>query len=112
VILTAWPATDELRQPFLGYVNHPLQVAAVDGFRPADFQDPPAFQVAYLYSRKWNPPDNLITLLGAWRKGIERFFQYASPISLASFARQFHLKLLKQLRRRGQWVRIYSAAAR
>ncbi len=109
VILTAWPATDELRQPFLGYVSHPLRVMAVRGFKSADLRDPPGFQVFYLYSRQWNPPGNLFTLFGPARGKIDRFFQYEPPVAPAVLESRFHLTLLKQFQRRGQWVRIYFA---
>lgn len=109
MILTAWPATDELRQPFLGYVRHPLRVAALDGFRPEAFRDPPSFQILYLYSRKWNPSLNVVTLFGPLREDLEQLFQYEPPAAPASLERCFHLKLLKRFQRRGQWVRIYSA---
>ena len=31
-VLTAWPATDELRRPELGYVRKPVHVVAIDNF--------------------------------------------------------------------------------
>ncbi len=110
LILTAWPATDELRQPFLGYVNHPLRVAAVDGFAPSDLRDPPDFQICFLYSRKWDPSWNLLMLFKPLRRDAEQFFQY-EPARPAWIRKSLHLKLLEQFERRGQWVRIYSASA-
>jgi len=112
MILTAWPATDELRQPFLGYVRHPLRVVAVRGFKSADLSDPPGFRIFYLYSRKWAPPCNLLALPGPLRMDLDRFFQYEPPAAPASLERRFHMKLLRQFKRRGQWVRIYSAPQR
>ncbi|MGH9375350.1 MAG: ArnT family glycosyltransferase [Terriglobia bacterium] len=109
VILTAWPATDELRRPFLGYVNRPLRVAAVNDFEPDAFRDPPRFQVFFLYSRKWDPSHNLMTLCKPLRKDLEHLFQYEPPAAPGELKQSFHLKLLRQFHRRGQWVRIYSA---
>ena len=37
-ILTAWPASDELARPILGYVRQPLNVVAVEGFGGHEFQ--------------------------------------------------------------------------
>ena len=109
VILTAWPATDELRQPFLGYVQHPLRVAAVDDFAACDLKNPPRFDVLYLYSRKWNPPYNLLLSFSPLRGFLERFYGYQPPVSANALATRLHLKLLRKFERRGQWVRIYSA---
>ncbi|HEX5481258.1 MAG TPA: glycosyltransferase family 39 protein [Terriglobia bacterium] len=108
VILTAWPATDELKQPFLGYVNHPLRTAAVEDFTPASFENPPRFDVLYLYSRKWNPPHNLLAAFPRFRGFVERFYDYQPAASPALLEERFRLTLLKQFERRGQWVRIYA----
>lgn len=109
VILTAWPATDELKQPFLGYVDHPLKTAAVDDFRAASFKKPPHFDVLYLYSRKWNPPHNLLAAFPAFRGFVEHFYDYQPAASSALLEEHLHLILLKQFERRGQWVKIYTA---
>lgn len=107
-ILTAWPATDELRQPFLGYVKRPLRVVPVGSFTPADFRDPPAFTVLYLYSRKWEPRHNLFARLGALRMSLEHFFDYHPAVSPGVLAAKYRLRLIREFTRRGQWVRIYA----
>lgn len=106
-ILTAWPATDELRQPSLGYVERPLRAVQVDDFTRQDFSHPPPFQVLYLYSRKWNPPDNWLARLGPLRAISRRFYEYEPPVPPGAIAARFHLKLIQAFSRRGQWVRIY-----
>ncbi|MGH9444531.1 MAG: ArnT family glycosyltransferase [Terriglobia bacterium] len=108
VILTAWPATDELRQPFLGYVKRPLRVAQTDDFTSANFRNLPPFDVLYLYSRKWEPRYNLLTRIRLLRQVAARFYGYSPPVSARDLRTPFHLKLLKQMERRGQWVRIYA----
>lgn len=106
-ILTAWPATDELRQPVLGYVSRPLQVVQIDDFGPQAFSNSPPFQVLYLYSRKWNPADNWLTRWGPLRAISRRFYGFEPPARPKDLAARFHLKLIKEFTRRGQWVRIY-----
>src|SRR5207244_281022 len=32
-VLTAWPASDELARPFLGYVSHPVRIIRIEDFR-------------------------------------------------------------------------------
>jgi len=109
-ILTAWPATNELQQPLLGYVARPLNVEAVNGFTSKDFDHPPAFDLLYLYSRKWEPPGNLILRSRRWRNFLRRFYDYAPQTSDPDLIWRFHLKLIREFERRGQWVRIYAAA--
>ncbi|MGH9354410.1 MAG: ArnT family glycosyltransferase [Terriglobia bacterium] len=107
VILTAWPATDELRQPSLGYVRRPLRVAPVDDFTPARFARVPRFDVLYLYSRKWEPPHNWLATFRPLRAVSRRFYDYQPPAQPGVIAARFHLKLIKEFNSRGQWVKIY-----
>lgn len=106
-ILTAWPSTDELRQPSLGYVRRPLRVAQVDDFTPSSFASAPRFDVLYLYSRKWDPPDNWLTRFGPLRAFTRRFYAYQPAARPGEIAAGCHLRLIEEFDRRGQWVRIY-----
>lgn len=109
VILTAWPATDELTRPFLGYVKRPLRVAAVKDFSRGSFAPPPGFNVLYLYSRKWRPSDEGLGHL-SWSGALMRLYGYKPAARPAVLATRFHLRLLKRFRDHGQWVRIYAKA--
>ncbi len=112
-ILTAWPASDELNRPFLGYVPEPLSVVRIEGFTPDDFRQvaPGSFDLLYLYSRKWEPPDNLLKRFPAFLAIQKRYFDYAPQADEADLKRRFGLTLLQQFERRGQWVRIYERQA-
>lgn len=109
-ILTAWPATDELAQPFLGYVRRPLRVVPVQGLAPQDFAEvpPESFDLLYLYSRKWEPPGNWVTRFPAWLRVQGRYFDYRPQIAAEDLVARYHLRLLAEFERRGQWARIYS----
>ncbi|HEV2494485.1 MAG TPA: glycosyltransferase family 39 protein [Terriglobia bacterium] len=109
-ILTAWPATGELTIPFLGYVDKPLRVVPVDGFATADFSGVSAdsFELACLYSRKWEPRDNWLARFPFLGKIQQRYFDYAPQIDGDTLATRYHLRLVAHFERRGQWVRIYS----
>jgi hypothetical protein len=109
-ILTAWPATDELAQPSLGYVRRPLGAVSVGGFAPRDFADlrPESFDLFYLYSRKWEPPGNWVTRFPKWLQLQGRCFDYHPQTATEDLVARYHLKLLAEFHRRGQWVRIYS----
>ena len=108
-ILTAWPATDELARPFLGYVDRPLRVVPVQGFTAQDFADVSgdSFDVLYLYSRKWEPPSNLLAQFPYLERVQEHYFDYAPQIGADGLAARYGLRPLARFEQRGQWVRIY-----
>ena len=105
-ILTAWPATDELDEPALGYVKRPLRVVHLKGFTARNFGtiSSNSFDLLYLYSRKWDPPDNWLRR-SLWA---EAALEFAPPVPAARLEQTYHLKLLASFQRRGQWVKIYS----
>jgi len=108
-ILTAWPASDELTHPYLGYVSRALEVVPIDGFAPDDIVNvrPESFDLLYLYSRKWEPPGNWMTRFPAWLRLQERYFDYRPQASFEDFAARYRLHLLAEFESAGQWVRIY-----
>jgi hypothetical protein len=105
-ILTAWPATDELADPELGYVKRPLRVVHLEGFTAQDVRKVSAdsFDLLFLYSRQWNPPDNWLRRFSWAAKPLE----YVPAASPATLAEKFHLRLLASFHRCGQWVKIYA----
>jgi 4-amino-4-deoxy-L-arabinose transferase-like glycosyltransferase len=108
-ILTAWPASDELSRPSLGYVGRPLNVVGLGGFTRDEFDgvSPESFDCLYLYSRRWEPPNGWL-MHYAWLQRLqERYFQYRPQISEQQLTGAYHLKLLASFERRGQWARIY-----
>jgi 4-amino-4-deoxy-L-arabinose transferase-like glycosyltransferase len=109
-VLTAWPASDELIKPVLGYVERPLAVVLARGFAPQDFEDVPAdsFDLLYLYSRRWEPPGNWVVRFPFWMRVQGRYFDYRQQAAVEALVARYHLRLLAQMDRRGQWVRIYT----
>ena len=109
-ILTAWPATGELTVASLGYIDHPLHVVPIEGFAPGDFSQVAAdsFDVLYLYSRKWEPPDDWLARFPALERLQRRYFDYQRQVSDADLIGRYKLRLVGEHHRRGQWVRIYS----
>ncbi len=105
-VLTAWPATDELSHPELGYVKKPMRVVSVAGFSPPDFRpiSGDSFDLLYLYSRKWNPPSNWL-LRYPW---LARADGYSPPIHPGFVAFRYDLHQVAVFQRRGQWVKIYA----
>jgi 4-amino-4-deoxy-L-arabinose transferase-like glycosyltransferase len=68
-VLTSWPATDELRNPYYGYTPRALNVVPVENFLPAELGRAAAreseYDVALLYSSHGGPGlDEAARLLG------------------------------------------------
>jgi 4-amino-4-deoxy-L-arabinose transferase-like glycosyltransferase len=108
-ILTAWPASEELGRPFLGYVRQPLNVVALEGFGRHEFQSvsPESFDCLYLYSRRWEPSNNWLRSFPWLQRLQERYFEYQPQVPEQELAARYHLRLLASFERRRQWVRIY-----
>jgi 4-amino-4-deoxy-L-arabinose transferase-like glycosyltransferase len=108
-ILTAWPATDELARPFLGYVRRPLRVVPVQGFTAQDFADVSgdSVDILYLYSRKWEPSSNWLARFPYLERVQEHYFDYAPQIGADGLAARYGLRPLARFEQRGQWVKIY-----
>ena len=106
-ILAAWPATDELSRPLLGYVSKPRTTVALEGFTEKDFEEVESFDLLYIYSRKWEPENNWLARFSAFRRAQERYFGYAPQVREDELASRYQLTLLRQFERRGQWARVY-----
>ncbi|HEX5708585.1 MAG TPA: hypothetical protein VFX96_14875 [Pyrinomonadaceae bacterium] len=67
-VLTAWPATDELRNPFYGYAARPARVVALENFREEHLRRASAsdYDVALLFSTHGGPTlEEAVARLGA-----------------------------------------------
>jgi len=75
-VLTAWPMSDELRRPELGYVNQPWDVVAIDDFSASQIdraaQEAAAYSAALVFSTKYDAPKPLLSLEGGAIE--ERYF--------------------------------------
>jgi hypothetical protein len=107
-VLTAWPATDELSKPELGYVQQPVKVTAIDNFSFGQIQkareEPGSYSVAFLFSTKYDPPHLLMSLGPANEKLDRRFFDFHSDLEPATVARMLNGDLVWRAQRKGQWA--------
>jgi 4-amino-4-deoxy-L-arabinose transferase-like glycosyltransferase len=59
-VLTAWPMSDELRRPELGYVKQPWDVVEIDDFSAPQIeraaQESAEYSAALVFSTKYDPP--------------------------------------------------------
>jgi 4-amino-4-deoxy-L-arabinose transferase-like glycosyltransferase len=107
-VLSAWPATDELSKPELGYVTSPMQVASIDNFslpqieKAAQLSDP--FTVGLIFSTKYDPP-HLPFSLGRRNEAMDtRFFDFHYDLPPEMIARLLGGKVVWRAERQGQWA--------
>ena len=107
-ILSAWPVTDELTRPYLGYVRQPFQVVSVGDFDVEELfkaqQMRSQYQVAYLFSTKYESAPWIRSSL--WEKLNRRFFGYHRDVSPELAAEFLHGKIVFLARSKGEWVAI------
>jgi hypothetical protein len=112
-ILTAWPASDELSRPWLGYVDRAFPVLRIDDFSPpqvamaATVRD--RFDVAVVFSTKYQPPHGLFENWEWWQRVKERFFGYHRDLPPEEIARQLGGKVVYEINRNGQWIALITA---
>jgi hypothetical protein len=112
-ILTAWPASDELTRPFLGYVQQPLTVVRIENFsapeieRAAQSQSSDEFDVAYLFTTKWEPPHPFIGPVFGKRIQ-ERFFDYREDTPPQLAADILGGRVTDDRNRNNEWIALIS----
>lgn len=106
-VLTAWPATDELTKTYLGYINKPLPVVAVDNFTVEEVFKARAmrahYQAALIFSTKYDQP----TWLGHRIDNLtRRYFDYHSDLPPELIANLLGGKIVFLERKRAEWVAV------
>jgi hypothetical protein len=109
-ILTAWPATDELTKPELGYVKKPLAVVTVENFSLPEIQKAAAsaqdFSVGFAFSTKYDPP-RLLLDLGARNEALDtRFFDFHRDLAPAAIAHILGGRIVWRDDRQGEWAAV------
>ena len=107
-VLTAWPATDELTRPFLGYVKQPFAVVPIENFSAPEIERTARateqFDIAYLFTTKWQPPHPLFTGLPFGRRIQERFFDYHEDMAPQPAADRLGGRILTYQNRNNEWI--------
>lgn len=107
-VLTAWPASDEVARPYLGYVTRPLRVVRIENFSyeqvasAAEVRD--AFDVALVFSTKYLPPHSLLARWPWWQRIQTEFFGFHRDLPPAAAAQILGGRLVYVAPRDGQWI--------
>lgn len=107
-ILTAWPATDELKHPYLGYVNAPLPTVAVENFTVEEIykarQMRGRYQVAYLFSTKYDQPTWFLSRW--WEAAHRRYFDEHTDVDPETAEKMLEGKIVYLARKKAEWVAV------
>jgi hypothetical protein len=107
-VLTAWPASDELTRPYLGYVTRAMRVFRIEDFTVEQLMaasDLRAnFDIALVFSTKYEPPHPWFERWRAWEGWKTQFFGYHRDVPPAAAAQILGGRLVYNDIRKGQWV--------
>jgi 4-amino-4-deoxy-L-arabinose transferase-like glycosyltransferase len=105
-VLTAWPMSDELTRPELGYVKKPWEVFAIDDFTAGEVAraagEPEKYSAALVFSTKYDPPLPLPSLSG--EAFDERYFGLHHDLPPELIAKQLGGTLVWERRDDGLWI--------
>jgi len=107
-VLTAWPASDELARPYLGYVTRPMRVFRIEDFTvehlmaASDLRS--NFDIALVFSTKYEPPHSWFERWRTWQRWKTEFFGYHRDVPPAAAAQILGGRLVYSDVRHGQWV--------
>jgi 4-amino-4-deoxy-L-arabinose transferase-like glycosyltransferase len=107
-IATAWPLTDELRNPDLGYVGRPLEVVDAGGFRLAHLTalNRQSFDLLVVYKRLW-PAKGTILDMAPLRDVLQHYYEYYPQATAEEIGAKIGFVPLMRWEHRSQWIEIY-----
>jgi 4-amino-4-deoxy-L-arabinose transferase-like glycosyltransferase len=107
-VLSAWPMTDELTRPELGYLKIPFDVYRVEDFSEPQIQraaeEPGKFSAALVFSTKYDPPRPLLSLGSKSAELDEKYFGFHHDLPPEAIAKQLGGNLVWEKMDQGQWV--------
>jgi hypothetical protein len=107
-VLSAWPLSDELTRPELGYLSQSYAVYLVPNFTAAGIalaaDEPEKYSAALVFSTKYDPHSSFFTLGARSRAADERYFGLHHDLAPEQIARQLHGDLVWQQQDHGQWI--------
>jgi Dolichyl-phosphate-mannose-protein mannosyltransferase len=107
-VLTAWPASDELARPYLGYVTRPMRIVRIEDFTIEHLMAAAAvrssFDVALVFSTKYEPPHSWFERWRTWQQWKTEFFAYHRDVPPAVAAQILGGRVVYSDTRHGQWL--------
>jgi len=107
-VLSAWPMTDELTRPELGYVKQAWDVDRIEDFSQPQIdraaEEPGKFSAALVFSTKYDPPRPLLSLGAKSAELDEKYFGLHHDLPPEQIAKQLGGDLVWEKEDQGQWV--------
>ncbi len=107
-VLTAWPVSDQLTRPELGYVKEPWDVCRIEDFTPQQIdiaaQEPEKYSVAIVFSTKYEPPQGIFSLGSRQEALDERYFGLHHDLPPESIAQHLGGTLVWKEENQGMWI--------
>ena len=107
-VLSAWPVTDELTKPELGYVKTSYQVYKLEDFAQSEIaraaDDPGGYSSALVFSTKYDPSSPLLSLGRRSQALDERYFGLHHDMSPEAIAIRLHGSLFWTREDHNQWI--------
>jgi hypothetical protein len=108
VVLTAWPMSDELTRPELGYVKEPWDVVRIEDFTAGQIriaaQEADKYSAALVFSTKYDPPRGIFTLGSRSEALDERFFGLHHDLQPETIARMLGGEMVWKREDEGMWI--------
>jgi hypothetical protein len=114
-VLTAWPASDELTRPWLGYSTRPMQVVRIDDFSleqilsAAEFGSSSrdsSFEAALIFSTKDQPKHSIFDGWKKWQELKTRYFGFHRDLPAAAVAHILGGRIVFSEERKRQWTAV------
>lgn len=107
-VLSAWPMTDELTRPELGYLKQPYDVDRVEDFTEPQIEraaaEPWKYSAALAFSTKYDPPHPLLSLGRKSEALDEQYFGLHHDLPPVAIAKRLGGELVWEMEDQGQWV--------
>ena len=109
-VLTAWPASDELTRTYLGYVTNPMGIVRIDDFSIEQLMSAAEartnFDVALVFSTKYDPHNAFAERWSPWEKYKQRFFDYHRDVPPPAAAQILGGYVVFSESLKGQWIAV------
>ncbi len=107
-VLSAWPVTDELTRPELGYLKTPYDVCPIADFTEQQIDlaaaEPEKYSTALVFSTKYDPPSPLLSL-GKKSEAIDQqYFGMHHDLPPEVIAQRLHGDLEWEHQDHGMWI--------
>ncbi len=109
-VLTARPASDEITRPWLGYVSQPFRVLRIEDFSVSQIDAAVTaraqFDVALVFSTKYQPAHPLLENWEFWQRMKEKFFGYHRDLLPEHIAQRLGGTIAYRDEMNGQWIAV------